>query len=105
VKPNILVDFAMALGWLSAQWSQHGLGDFVLTSLNDSHTAGQHIHGQAADIRTRHLFADGKHKPELIEFARFLQKAGFRVVVHPEWVGGTPHLHVAWKQSFFEETD
>ncbi len=116
VVANILPEFAVGLGWIKALWEEENLGRFVITSLKDgAHRAGsQHKHdmpenvpGEAADIRTWHLFDKdkGAHKEELIAFARLLQRAGFRVVVHPDWVPGTPHLHVALGKAIFKRVD
>jgi hypothetical protein len=98
VKTAIQIEFAVVLGWVKARWEaweEGALGEFIVTSLNDNHDSGQHPKGEAADVRTRHLFKDGKHADTLIRFAKFLQSHGLRVVVHPDWVAGTPHLHFA----------
>ena len=110
VNTNISPEFAVGLGWIAAEWQIWGLGPFVVTSLKDGIHSPNSKHrwnesdlipGEAADIRTRHLFKDGEHSAKLILFAKYLQEAGFGVVVHPDWLGGDPHLHVQFKKSIF----
>ena len=131
VVPNLSVEAAVMLGWVRAMWDcwykyldvrsgtsqPDSLGDFVVTSAKDgTHMPGSDhkqdepadIPGNAIDIRTRHLFdvTTGAHQPALIEFAKYLQSRGAKVVVHPDWVPGTPHLHVALgKESLFRRVD
>ena len=120
VVMNVTVEAAAALGWISAKWDEAGLGLFLVTSAKDGqHAAGsQHrqdqlefIPGEAFDIHTRHHFNFGPapvlawaHSQELIAFARMLQKAGFHVVVHPDWMPELkvpPHLHVGVDKPIF----
>ena len=128
VVPNLSVEAAVMLGWIAAQWDNWiliadngpyaiALGEFVVTSAKDGrHMAGSDhkqdepdgVPGNAFDIRTRHLFdaTTGAHQPALIEFAKYLQSRGAKVVVHPDWVPGTPHLHVALgKESLFRRVE
>jgi len=117
VNPRITVEFAVGLGWVKAQWELAGLGPFVVTSLKDGHHAARSQHrqnelhdvlGEAGDVRTRHLFIGslkppykGSHSKKLIDFAKKLQRHGFRVVVHPDWLPGFPHLHFATGKPIF----
>lgn len=114
VNPNLRIDFAIAIGWVQAQWELEELGDFVLTSAKDgAHGAtSQHkqnqppeVPGEAVDIRSREHFLprEGRHNDRMARFARRLQNAGLRVVLHPDWMAGDPHLHVAAPQRLFEE--
>ena len=110
VNANISPEFAVGLGWIASEWQIWDLGEFVVTSLKDSNHSVRSKHkqnrpasepGLAADIRTSHLFKNNVHKGVLILFARYLQKAGFGVVVHPDWLEGDPHLHVHLKKPIF----
>jgi hypothetical protein len=119
VVMNVTIQAAAVLGWIKAKWDEAGLGDFVVTSAKDGqHVAGsQHkqdqpesVPGEAFDIRTRHLWnpQTDKHDPKLIEFARMLQREGFRVIVHRDWMPQMdvpPHLHVGMGKSIFETSD
>lgn len=99
------MEMATLVGWLARRWEESGLGAFVITSAQDGMHREESLHysGNAVDIRTRHLFntATGKHNENLIQFAMMVQsffsKRGVRVVVHPDWVSGTPHLHIGYK--------
>ncbi len=112
VNPNISVEFAVGLGWIANEWEAWALGEFTITSLKDGIHSSRSKHkwnkpadepGEAADIRTwGHQYSDGTHTPGLIRFAKHLQKAGFGVVVHPDWLPGTPHLHVHLKKPIFK---
>jgi hypothetical protein len=118
-KANITPRFAVALMWVKQEWEKDGLGPFIVTSLKDGrHMKGSDhkqdrpdsVPGVAADIRTWKLWQgplpekkptgkrwkdSGQHNAKLIKFAKKLQKKDFKVVVHPDWVDGTPHLHFA----------
>ncbi len=112
ININISPDFAAGLGWIANEWERWGLGTFVVTSLKDGvHSPNSKHHwnkppevrGEAADIRTwGHQHDDGTHTDVLIRFAKHLQKEGFGVVVHPDWLPGTPHLHVHRKHPIFK---
>lgn len=111
VNTNISAEFAVGLGWIAAKWEAWGLGPFIVTSLKDgTHNPRSkhqwnkpsHVPGEAADIRTWQHCKDGEHSALLIRFAKYLQREGFGVVVHPDWLPGTPHLHVHFKKPIFE---
>ena len=107
------VEMSIALGWVARRWVEAGLGEFVVTSGNDGAHKENSLHysGNACDIRTRHLFDGTKHNDDLLEFAKMLQqqKIGLRVVVHPDFVPGAPHLHIGFQprggESLWEFTD
>lgn len=121
VKRNVTFQMAVWLGWVKAEWERAGLGPFVVTSLKDGkHRPGSKhkqdkpagVPGQAVDIRTWHLWSgpktapfNGEHQKKMIQFAKGLQRNGLAVVVHPDWVGGTPHLHIATKRSIIQRVN
>jgi hypothetical protein len=105
---NAAPELAAAIGWIEAQWAAYGMGEFTVTSLKDgTHQANsqhkQHepesVPGEAVDIRTRDFWDEQakRHDERVHTFARMLQKEGFRVVLHPDWLHDlnvAPHLHV-----------
>ena len=117
VNVFLLTEFAISLGWVSRDWAVENMGEFVVTSCKDGgHSDGsQHrqdepvdLPGEAADIRTwlwwrgtRKEPYEGVHDPKLIQYARRLQAYGLAVVVHPDWIPGVPHLHIAKKKSIY----
>ena len=113
VNPNISVEFAVALGWVKAKWEEWEMGQFMVTSLKDGVHGKNSKHkwnrpedepGEAADIRTWYhviVHNDGRHGEKLIKFAKMLQSHGFGVVVHPDWLPGTSHLHFHLKKTIF----
>lgn len=126
VNLDLRCDFAVAIGWVKAQWEAMGMGEFVVTSAKDgTHGAqSQHKHnkpeerGEALDVRTWQHWQGktslqngetwnqvGKHSDALIEFGRMLQREGFRVVIHPEWVPGIPHLHIGARAEYIVRVD
>ena len=119
VVMNVTPEAAVMLGWIKAKWERAELGEFTVTSAKDGSHAGGSQHkqdkpedepGEAFDIRTRHLWNQETdiHDPRLIDFARWLQQAGFRVIVHRDWMRQLdvpPHLHVGVGQSIFRRVE
>jgi len=109
VNPFLTTEFALGLGWIANEWDFEKMGSFTITSLKDGTHSARSKHkwnqpsdvpGEAADIRTWQFWNESRkaHDPKLILFAKHLQKEGFAVVVHPDWLPGTPHLHVHFKK-------
>ncbi|KKM71522.1 hypothetical protein LCGC14_1429870 [marine sediment metagenome] len=114
VNTNITPAFAVILGQAALAWAGYGLGHFVVTSLKDGEHREGSDHkqdrpkdepGEAADVRTWKWWDKEKkcHHPKLIRYAQKLQAAGVAVVIHPDWVPGTPHLHFARKRRVFQK--
>ena len=113
VVMNLTPEFATGVGYIKALWDADSLGLFIITSAKDGpHMRGsdhkqdepEDVPGEAVDIQTWHHWQEDMkcHKAKLIVFARKLQRAGLRVVIHPDWLSGTPHLHVAFGKAIFE---
>jgi hypothetical protein len=110
VNPALTFEMALVAGYVTARWISAGLGPLVFTSLADgAHMHGsRHASGNAADIRTRHLWAGmlapvaGNHASQLRDFVTALrselQPHGVDVVLHPEddppGRALPPHLHI-----------
>ena len=77
VVMNLTTEFATGVGYIKALWDAASLGPFIITSADE-----------AIDICTWHHWQEDKgcHKAKLIVFARKLQRAGFRVVAHSDWL-------------------
>lgn len=103
VVPILTFEGGIVGGYILANWIEAGLGPFTFTSLQDGGhmQTSRHYSGNAGDIRTRHLFKDGKHFPSLIRFVERmrieLRPHGVDIVLHPEddkpGQEKQPHLH------------
>ena len=102
------------LAMVYVEWKAWGFGDFILTSAKDGkhrknsahkHDKPKDVLGQAFDIRTWEHW-DGplmRHSPRFLKFADHIKAKfgpiGLAVVVHPDHVPGSAHLHISFMKS------